>query len=319
MWTLCAHAARRWSGRVAWLVLTSVVLLSGGLPHTAWPQTADVGGAEPQPVASPQQALLTGPELDDLVGPIALYPDDLLALVLPASTYPLQVVQASRFLERRRISPDLEPGQDWDGAVVALLNYPEVIDLMNRDLDWTETLGDAVVYQQDEVMDAIQQVRSRALAAGNLQSNEQQVIVREKEIITIVPAKPEVIYVPTYNPQVVVVQQPAPTTVVTYSSPYPYYYSPAATFFTGALVGAAMVYAFDWGRRDIHYHYHGRGPYYRPGYPVHYGKTNINIDRSINIDRGDRNVWKPNRRPQNPLLEWQFACSRSSSRSSLRR
>ena len=114
MWTLCAHAARRWSGRVAWLVLTSVVLLSGGLPHTAWPQTADVGGAEPQPVASPQQALLTGPELDDLVGPIALYPDDLLALVLPASTYPLQVVQASRFLERRRISPDLEPGQDWD-------------------------------------------------------------------------------------------------------------------------------------------------------------------------------------------------------------
>ena len=88
------------------------------------------------------------PELEKLVGPVALYPDDLLGIILPASSYPLQIVQAARYLEAFANNPDLKPDDDWDDAVVALLNYPQVIELLNEDLDWTWNLGAAVVNQQ---------------------------------------------------------------------------------------------------------------------------------------------------------------------------
>jgi hypothetical protein len=139
-------------------------------------------GIAQAPAAGDQAAaaapkLFTTEELDSLVARIALYPDDLIAILMPASTFPLDVVQAARFLEKRKKNPKLKPSDKWDPSVLGLLNYPEVIKLMNDDLEWTEWFGTAVINQQQELMDAIQQFRLRAQAAGNLESNEQQVIV----------------------------------------------------------------------------------------------------------------------------------------------
>ncbi len=191
--------------------------------------------------------LLTADQLVELVGPVALYPDELLAITLPAATYPLEIVQAARFLEKHKKNPDLKPNEKWDESVLGLLNYPEVIDLMNKDLDWTWKLGAAVTDQQGDVMDAVQQFRNQAHTAGNLDSNEKQIIIVEKEIIKIESATPEVIYVPTYQPSTVVVVQSAPYPYY-YSAPYPYYYNPAAVFWTGVFIGAAVRYGVGWGR-----------------------------------------------------------------------
>ncbi|MCH8931293.1 MAG: CvpA family protein [Proteobacteria bacterium] len=112
----------------------------------------------------------TTAELEDLVAPVALYPDELLAIVLPAATYPLQIVQAARFLDDLENDDSLQPDEDWDESVVALLNYPEVIDLLNSDLEWTWQLGEAVLNQEEEVIQAVETFRDRALLAGNLVS-----------------------------------------------------------------------------------------------------------------------------------------------------
>ena len=230
-------------------IISATVFLAG----TALPDF-DVMAEEAQQSAAPAEstsadapALLTADQLVELVGPVALYPDELLAITLPAATYPLDIVQAARFLEKHKSNPDLKPDEKWDESVLGLLNYPEVIDLMNKDLDWTWKLGAAVADQQGDVMDAIQQFRNQAHTAGNLDSNEKQIIIVEKEVIKIESATPEVIYVPTYKPSTVVVVQSAPYPYY-YSAPYPYYYSPAAAFWTGVFVGAAVRYGVGWGR-----------------------------------------------------------------------
>ena len=130
-------------------------------------------------------ALLSEDELFELVGPIALYPDELVAIALPASTYPLEIVQAARYLEKHEKDDSLEPNESWDSSVLGLLNYPEVINMMNEDLDWTWKLGEAVVNQQEDVMDAVQAFRQMTDEVGNLESNEHIVVVQEKEIIEI--------------------------------------------------------------------------------------------------------------------------------------
>ncbi len=219
--------------------------------------------------ASPESDLgMTTEELEELLGPIALYPDELLAVVLPASTYPIEIVQASRFLEKHKSDPDLKPSEEWDTSVLALLNYPEVLQLMNGDLDWTWKLGEAVAQDQDAVMDAVQSFRHRVQDAGNLQTNEQQKVVVEKETIIIESASTEVIYVPTYQPAQVVVVQSTPYPYY-YSAPYPYYYNPHAVFWTGMFVGTAVAFGIGWGR------YGGYG---------RYGGGNININKNININ-----------------------------------
>ena len=139
----------------------------GGIALPA-PAHAAEEPSEPAAKAAP----LSLDELQEVVGPIALYPDELVAIVLPASTWPLQIVQASRLLDKRKSDPDLKPDEDWDPSVIGLMNYPEVIALMNDDLDWTWKLGEAVAAQQDDVMDAIQKFRGRADEAGNLESND---------------------------------------------------------------------------------------------------------------------------------------------------
>jgi len=246
--------------------LASIISAAVFLVGTALPEF-DVMAEEAQQSAAP--ALLSMDQLVELVGPIALYPDELLAITLPAATYPLEVVQAARYLEKHKSNPDLKPNEKWDESVLGLLNYPEVIDLLNKDLDWTWELGAAVADQQSDVMDAIQQFRNQAHTAGNLESNNNQVIVVEKEVIVIESATPEVIYVPTYNPSTVIVVQSAPYPYY-YSAPYPYYYNPHAAFWTGMFIGAAISYGVGWGR-------YGRG-----------GDININRGgNTVNIGSGN--------------------------------
>ena len=252
---------------------------------------AAAGAAETPSEPAAEAAQFSGAKLEELVGPIALYPDELLAVVLPASTYPLQIVQGARFLEKRKADPELEPDEEWDPSVLGLLNYSEVVDLMNQDLNWTWELGEAVTHQQANVMDAIQRFRVKVDEAGNLESNDKVTVEKETEgdqqIIVIESASPEVIYVPTYQPSTVVVYQTAPYPYY-YSRPYPYYYSPAAAFWTGMFVGAAVGWGLSWGR--------GR---YRGSIKVD-RDVNVNVNKSARADisggggrRGGGQDWKP--------------------------
>jgi hypothetical protein len=218
-------------------------------------------------------------ELEQLVAPFALYPDDLVALILPASTNPLQVVQADRFLDRRKQDPKLELDPKWDDAVKNLLNYPDVVKKMSTELEWTAMLGEAVVADQGEVMEAVQAFRRKTVAAGNLKTDDKQKVVVEKEVVQIVPANPEVIYVPQYNPTTVVVA--GGYVPAYYPTPYPVYYypyAPGAAFATGLIWGAAMGAIWSGGRYNTNW---GGGG----------NNVNIDIDRGDrNVDRGDRNV-----------------------------
>jgi hypothetical protein len=252
--------------------------------------------------ATAQEAALTDPtqlltpeELRVVVAPVALYPDDVLAVVLPASTTGIQVVEAARFLEKRKTNSSLQPDEDWDPSIAAVINYPEVVALLNADLDWTQKLGDAVLDQQGDVMDTIQQIRAEAVSAGYLKSDEKQVIVQEKETVVIQQADPEIVYVPQYDPAVVVQQSYATYPPPVYYDPYPPYYSPAATFFggavAGAVTGAAFAYAFDWDDDDIDIDFDGNdgwGGWGGNDVDIDTGDINIgNTDIRNNFD-GDR-------------------------------
>ena len=235
-------------------------------------------------------------DLETLVGPIALYPDDLVAIILPASTNPLQIVQADRFLDKRKADPKAPVDEKWDDAVKSLLNYPEVVKKMSSDLDWTAALGEAVVADSGEVMAAVQAFRRKVNAAGNLKTDDKQKVVVEKEVITIVQSNPEVIYVPQYNPSTVVVYG-GYSSWGYYPAPYPVYYypyAPGAAFAAGIVWGAAMGavwsggrYGCGWGGNDINID----------------RNTNINVDRT-NISGGNRpsqgggsSQWKSNKQP----------------------
>ena len=147
-------------------------------------------------------------DLDQMLAPIALYPDSVLSQVLIASTYPLEVAQAARWSRQHSSlkgedAVDAVEGKDWDISVKALVAFPEILDRMDEDLDWTQRLGEAFLAQEGEVMDRVQLLRQRAHAAGNLDSNEQVRVVREREIIYIEPAYRHRIFVPYYDPWVI--------------------------------------------------------------------------------------------------------------------
>ena len=151
---------------------------------------------EAQAVRSDAVPLLSAADLEDLVGPVALYPDDLIAIILPAAAYPQQIIDAGRFLEDLENDASLKPDPDWDDSVIALLNYPEVVELLNDDIDWTWRLGEAVIAQQADVVAAIESFRDRAYNAGNLKSDEYQNVSRNDGHIEITPVAEDVIYVP---------------------------------------------------------------------------------------------------------------------------
>ena len=153
-------------------------------------------------------AVFTQEELDQMLAPVALYPDSLLAQVLMAATYPLEVVQAARFMDSRpglqgdSLARAIAP-MPWDPSVKSLAQFPSVLAMMNDKLDWTQRLGDAFLSQQANVMDTVQNLRVKAQIAGNLQSTNQQRILEQDQVIVIEPVNPQVIYVPYYNPTVV--------------------------------------------------------------------------------------------------------------------
>jgi hypothetical protein len=178
---------------------------------------------------------LTTDQIDQLVAPIALYPDSLVAQILAASTYPTQVVQANRWLkEQGNATPQqiaaAVDAQNWDPSVKALTAFPSVLDQLDRNLQWTADLGNAYYNQPQDVMASIQVMRRRAQEAGNLQSNQQQTVSEQNGNVVIYPANPEVVYVPVYDPWLV---WGGPFV------PYPgyYYYVPPGIFFGGLLIG----------------------------------------------------------------------------------
>ncbi len=211
----------------------------------------------PAPVYPPQQ-------LDQLVAPIALYPDPLLAQTLMAATYPLEIVEASRWVQdpnNARLRGDqldaaLQP-MDWDPSVKSLVPFPQILKMMDGKLDWTQALGNAFLAQQGDVMDAVQRLRAQAASAGTLQSTAQQTVSNQGQTIVIEPANPQTVYVPYYNPTVVYGSWPYPDYPPIYFPPpvgYGYVSGPAISFGIGlGIVGALWGWDnWDWGRHDIH-------------------------------------------------------------------
>ncbi len=184
-------------------------------------------------------------QLDELLAPIALYPDALLAQVLSAATYPLEVVQAARWV---RGHADLEgvDEQAWDPSVSAVAHYPTVLKQMDDDLDWTVRLGQAFLDQPKDVMDTVQRLRARARVAGSLVDSPQQIVMVDQDVIRIVPAEPEYIYVPVYNPSVVYVNT-WPSYVTTS------YASSCVSFGVGFRLGWWLDLDCDWRSRTINY------------------------------------------------------------------
>ena len=159
----------------------------------------------PPPVQAAQQ---TPEQLQQLVAPIALYPDALVAQILAAATYPDQIVEADRWLQQHDKLKGEELGkevdkQPWDPSVKALVEFPSVLANMDKNLSWTSSLGDAYVNQQQQVMNAVQVMRDRAEKAGNLKSTSQEKVTDQGKTIVIEPAEPEIVYVPEYDPWLV--------------------------------------------------------------------------------------------------------------------
>jgi len=195
-------------------------------------------------------------ELDQILAPIALYPDSLLTQILMASTYPLEVVQAERWTKQNKdmkgdaLAKALE-AQPWDPSVKSLVNFPQVLTMMSEKLDWTQKVGDAFLAQQKDVMSTVQQLRHKAQESGNLKTTKEQVVKVEKEVIIIESASPQVVYVPTYNPTVVYGTWAYPS-----YPPYPVYppgyVAGAAVFGFAAGVAVSSAWGYAWGHSDWH-------------------------------------------------------------------
>lgn len=206
-------------------------------------QTNDAATAAPEP--------LSADELEVLVARIALYPDELVAVISGASLYPLQIVEAARFLDNYAGDNALKPKDSWDGSVISLLNYPEVVRMMSDDLDWTQTLGDAIAYQQKDVLIAIQQLREEAVAKGIIKTDDKVKVETENDNIVIQSASTETVYVPRYEPEMLYVEDYAPAPIAYYPDPYPHYWYPTATFFAATVTGAVWAAAVDWDDWDV--------------------------------------------------------------------
>ena len=294
----------------------SLVLLTAATPFYA---ETTVTPVDPAPPAAEAPVMLTATELDALVAPIALYPDDLIAIVLPASTYPLQVVQAARFLDQVKTDSTLKPDEAWDDSVVALTNYPEVVDLLNGDLDWTWKLGQAVVNQQPDVLAAVEDFRRRANTAGNLKTDTRQVVTVTPEVVEVKPADPQVIYVPYYEPAQVTVYQPYPVYHY-YPVAYPVYYYPYPddyAFGWPYFWGVTTFYSLGWSSHHVHVHnYYDYGhPYYAHRYwwdrhyyrrPYHgwHGENHHGHDNHWNGNNWAHNDWHGRRGGSDWQHDW---------------
>src|SRR5437764_8874494 len=205
-------------------LIVSAFCVSLALPAPVLSQARAPGS--PQPSQAPAAAgtkSFSQEELDQLVAPIALYPDALVAQVLMASTYPLDIVAADRWVKsnpglKDKALEDALQQQPWDPSVKSLAVFPQVLTMMSEKLDWTQKLGDAFLADQKVVLDTIQKLRAKAQESGNLKTTQEQTVIVEEKIIKIEPANPQVIYVPSYNPTVVYGARPYPA-----YPPYHYY------------------------------------------------------------------------------------------------
>src|SRR5271168_655629 len=271
-------------------VLCSALLAPGEAISIAQsPEQATPQGQQEAPKIPPDQ-------LDSLVAPIALYPDPMLAQVLAASTYPLELIQLQQWLTKNsslkdKALADAVAKQPWDPSVQALAGLPDLVKRLADDIQWTTDLGNAFLAQQADVMDAVQRMRKKAQGTGNLKSSEQQKVdtkvIENKSTIIIEQANPQVVYVPSYNPTVV------------YGAPvYPYppiYYPPPGYYAAGMAIsfGIGIAMGAMWG---------GGGWGYGCGWGGNNDITinrNNNFNRNTNINGGNR-VNGGNRPSQQP-------------------
>ena len=262
---------------MVWLSRVIIIVLLWSIALAAMAQ---------QPATTPTQPPLKPAELDQLLAPIALHPDPLLSEILIASTYPLEVVQADRWaMSNKTLKGDALTAalakQSWDDSVKSLVQVPSVLTMMSEQLDWTQKLGDAVLAQQTDVMDAIQRLRTRARANGKLESNKQQTVMvkteNQKQYLEIEPASPTEIYVPYYEPAVVYGDWPYPDYAPYYFPPPPGYFTRGALAAGIAFAAAAAVRSAFWSNCD-------------------WGRGNINVvtNRSANINNINRGKWEHN-------------------------
>ena len=271
----------RMRGRILGSLL-SLALVFATLPQNLWAYQDQAAAAPAQAAAAPAYTQQTAEQLQQLVAPIALYPDSLVAQVLAASTFPEQVVEADRWVQAH---PDLK-GDDlgkavdqqlWDPSVKALAAFPSVLGNMDKNLSWTSSLGDAYYNQQQDVMDAVQVMRKKAQDAGNLKTTPQQTVATQDSDITIEPADPEVVYVPAYNPWLVygypVVAWPG-----WYPSPGIWFGGPYLSFGIGFPIGWFGGFGWGWGRWGFDWHNHyarfNNGRYYS-GSRTFYNRSSV--------------------------------------------
>lgn len=255
----------------AWLLALAAVC--------AWPASAAAqdyfpppppGSYAPAPVApafSPQ-------ELDQMLAPVALYPDALLSQLLMASTYPLEVVEAARWSRthpgpRGDAAVRAAQGMNWDPSVISLLAFPQILDMMDRNLEWTQRLGDAFLSQEAQLMDTVQALRQRAYAAGTLRSDERMRVYVRGSYLVIEPTYPSLLYVPHYDPTLVYGQWWWPAYPPVYWAPWQGYYARpgyAAGFYWGSGIRLGIGFffgSFDWNVRqarvnNVHNYYYNR-------------------------------------------------------------
>ena len=240
------------------------------------------------PASSADAPLIPAEQLDSLVAPVALYPDPLLAQVLAASTYPLELMQLRQWLEKNstlkdKALLDAVSKQPWDPSIQAMAALPDVVKRLADDIQWTADLGNAFLAQESDVMNAVQRMRQKAAGTGNLKSTPQQVVetkvIENKEVIVIEQANPQVVYVPSYNPTVVYGAPVYPYPPIYYPPPGYYAAGMAVSFGVGVAMGAMWSGGWGWG--------------------ASWGHNDITVNRNNNFNRnvnvsGNRNNWQHN-------------------------
>jgi hypothetical protein len=265
-----------------------VTLLSFALLFATWPQNLSAkqdAQATAQAAQTPPYTQQTPEQIQQLVAPIALYPDSLVAQILAASTFPEQVVEADRWVQTH---PDLKGDdlgkavdkQPWDPSVKALTAFPSVLGNMDKNLSWASSLGDAYYNQQQNVMDAVQVMRQRAEQAGNLKTTPQQTVTTQGSTTVIDPVDPNTVYVPAYDPWLVYGGPIGP-----WPGWYPYpgiwYDGPYLSFGLGFGIGFFGGYGWGWGNWGFNW----RGGYSMYGGGRYYSRSNTFYNRS-NYYRG---------------------------------
>ncbi|MCE5231142.1 DUF3300 domain-containing protein [bacterium] len=269
---------------IALMVFGTGAALTGDLAPTPTAQPPSVQPAQQPPASTSENvapAMMSAGQIDELVAPIALYPDVLLANVLAASTYPLDVVEADRWVKANpNATQEQIDQQSWDASVKALAHFPQVLSMMSEKLSWTRELGQAFLNQEADVMASVQSDRQRAEQNGALQSNAQQKVEAEDNAIVIQPANPQVIYVPQYYPQYVYGSDFA------YNQPYyPYYdtypYYSGISYYPPVYCGPYFDYDCDWHHRCLYWGGWGwrHGFYDRDHFRHHFRDHRFDRDR----------------------------------------